>query len=131
MLTAANVAAMLGLKEQFAAMGIDVDAPVKGSTRWRKEQRQRAQAARARRAARDGERRAEKLQRRPAWADMAEIAAFYHKARTLTYATGVAHEVDHIIPLRGKLVSGLHVAGNLQILSADANMRKKNKYKVG
>ena len=39
-------------------------------------------------------------------------------------------EVDHIIPLKGKLARGLHVESNLQLLHSSDNMRKKNKLPV-
>ena len=43
----------------------------------------------------------------------------------------MAHEVDHIIPLRGELASGLHVESNLQVITADENRKKNNNYRIG
>ena len=59
-----------------------------------------------------------------AWSDLEAIEAIYAKARHLTKVTGVRHEVDHYYPLRGKLVSGLHVETNLQILTSLENQIK-------
>lgn len=59
---------------------------------------------------------------RPSWADKNAITAIYLKAQQ----SGM--HVDHIIPLKGKTVSGLHVEGNLQLLTPKENMRKRNKF---
>ena len=75
-------------------------------------------------------RRAAKKNATPPWANLAAIAAFYEKAARLTRETGVRHEVDHIIPLQGKFVCGLHHEGNLQILTRSENARKRNKHSV-
>jgi len=76
-------------------------------------------------------RKAAKLQRTPAWltpADFSAIEQFYAEAARLSDLTGIAFEVDHILPLQGELVSGLHVPSNLQILLKSVNRSKRNKF---
>lgn len=75
-------------------------------------------------------RRADKLQRCPAWADLGAIRAIHAEAQRRTLETGIEHHVDHIIPLRGELVCGLHVETNLQILTASENVRKHNRFEI-
>ena len=68
-------------------------------------------------------RRAAKLQRTPAWADLKAIKQFY-----LNCPKG--YEVDHIVPLQGVNVSGFHVLNNLQYLTKSENSSKGNRYAV-
>lgn len=67
--------------------------------------------------------RAERLLRVPSWSQTDRIKSFYAMCK-------LGHEVDHIIPLQGKLVSGLHVIENLQYLTMEANRSKHNRYEI-
>ncbi len=81
--------------------------------------------------AKSNKRRAKKLQRIPRWIKdvfVKEIAEYYAMAKELEKIFPWKQHVDHIIPLQGKNVSGLHVPWNLQILSKKANLEKGNKY---
>lgn len=69
-------------------------------------------------------RRAVEKRATPLWADYKQIAEFYELAARLTQETGEPHHVDHVIPLRGTTVSGLHVQHNLQVLKAVDNLKK-------
>jgi hypothetical protein len=74
--------------------------------------------------ARTAARYAAKLHATPRWADLKAVKAFYVEAARLTGETGVAHEVDHIVPLQSAIVCGLHWEGNLQILTRVENRQK-------
>jgi len=76
-------------------------------------------------AAKKAKRRAKKLNQTPPDADFKLIEEFYKEARHLTETTGVSHHVDHIKPLD---LGGLHHQDNLQVLTAEENLRKGNKY---
>jgi len=71
-------------------------------------------------------RRAIKLNATPSWFEKDKIAILYEKAKWLESITGLKYHVDHIIPLQGDNVCGLHVWANLQILEASINIAKSN-----
>jgi hypothetical protein len=74
---------------------------------------------------------ASKLQRTPAWLtedDHWMIEQVYELAALRTKMLGFEWHVDHIIPLQGKLVSGLHVPTNLAVIPAKENLSKNNSY---
>lgn len=74
-------------------------------------------------------RRASKLRRTPPWLTqehLQQIESVYALAKRLTADTGIMHHVDHIVPLQGKTVSGLHVPWNLRAIPAMENLIKSN-----
>jgi len=63
----------------------------------------------------------------PAWADFEAIELIYVQANDLSKQSGVVHHVDHIVPLRSKLVCGLHCEANLQVITGAENQSKHNR----
>ena len=71
--------------------------------------------------------RAARRQACPPWVDdehMARIHEIYKLRREISDRTGVVHEVDHIVPLQGKTVCGLHVWWNLRVIPREENYRR-------
>ena len=74
---------------------------------------------------------ARKIKATPKWItkeQLKEIELIYIESQKKTKETGIKHHVDHIIPLRGENVCGLHVPWNLQVLTAEENCIKNNKF---
>ena len=72
-------------------------------------------------------RRARVLQATPPWLTpehWEQIRSVYTEARKLSVETGIPHDVDHIVPLRGKTVCGLHVPWNLRAIPKVQNNRR-------
>lgn len=75
-------------------------------------------------------RQASQAKRTPAWLTKDDewlMREAYHLARLRSGSTGIKWHVDHIIPLRGKKVSGLHVPSNLQVIPAKFNYLASNR----
>jgi 5-methylcytosine-specific restriction endonuclease McrA len=67
----------------------------------------------------------------PVWLNQTQIKEIEHYhwlARDLEIVSGEKYHVDHIVPIKGKLVCGLHVPWNLQILPSDINLSKGNRF---
>ena len=91
------------------------------NTDWSRRNRDTRRAASAKR-------KAAKLRATPKWVNWQKVRAIYSQAKRLQEFTGVPMHVDHIVPLQGKNVCGLHWEGNLQIIPASENCKKFNKW---
>jgi len=81
--------------------------------------------------ARNALRRSIKLNATPPWlssAQEAHIKRIYKLCQIISDATGEKYHVDHIVPLQGKNVCGLHVPWNLRAVPAKINLSKSNKH---
>ena len=63
----------------------------------------------------------------PPWIRPRDMKCIYDQASRVSQCLGVQHHVDHIHPLRGRGLRGLHVPWNLQVLPAKKNLEKSNK----
>ena len=93
-------------------------------------QKDRYKRERSDNVSRVAKRRAKKLQATPEWLSqdqLDQIKDIYAHARDCEVVTGDKYHVDHIVPLQGKDVCGLHVPWNLQVLPAEVNQSKSNK----
>jgi hypothetical protein len=120
------------------------DNPEKAAVKkakWRSENREMHNAInrewfaqnKDKRAAYEGKRRAAQLQRTPSWLtedDLWIIEQAYELAEIRTKMFNFPWHVDHIIPLQGKQVSGMHHPLNIQVIPAKENLSKSNKHSV-
>lgn len=100
---------------------------IAAAAEWRKSN---PEAARINGAAQRARRRAAEKRATPVWACHQSIRRVYEQCSDVTKATGIAHEVDHIVPLAGKNVCGLHVHWNLRVIPASDNRSKGNRMEM-
>ena len=62
----------------------------------------------------------------PKWASFELMNLVYKQAKHLTVTTGIQHDVDHIVPLKGRTVCGLHCEANLRAIPHEENLAKSN-----
>lgn len=126
-------------KERLAeARATNAERRAAATAKWRAANRDRALAYKAaynranleKDAARSGRRRARTLCATPVWANEFFISEAYALAKLRTQVSGYRWHVDHIVPLQGRKVCGLHVEHNLQVIPGIVNMRKNNKHSI-
>jgi hypothetical protein len=89
--------------------------------KWQKDNAGKVNAANAARYA-------AKLRATPKWFDIVSVEKIYLEAERLYKETGIPYDVDHVVPLRSKLVCGLHWHVNLIVIPATDNRRKGNRW---
>ena len=104
-----------------------------GTEKYKQQKRKYAQENKSKITAKTRRYELAKLNRTPQWLsgdDFWMIEQAYDLAQLRTQLFGFRWHVDHIFPLQGGLVSGLHVPHNLQVIPATLNQRKSNRYDV-
>jgi len=107
------------------------------NARWRAENPEKARESvrshcrrnKGKVAAKTRRQQAARIQRSPSWSDRQSLELFYavaHIAR-LTFPE-LNPQVDHVIPLNGDRVSGLHVHTNLSVIPGVKNLLKSNRF---
>lgn len=119
--------------EEFKSKRLDINKKYRNNNKetLREKDKQYYKSHKAQHAAKNGKRRAAKLERTPKYANLEIIKNFYKLAELLTKETGIEHHVDHIIPLQGETVSGFHVETNLQVIPAFDNLVKGTQLEYG
>jgi hypothetical protein len=64
----------------------------------------------------------------PGWVDQCRIRELFAEARRLSMLTGIRHSVEHIVPLAGGTVCGLHWHGNMEVLPLRENLVKGTRW---
>ena len=108
-------------KERILNCEVGKERRRQSSKEWKE---RNPEKARHHRSVYGAKRRATKLNATPAWANQDKINYVYYCRDVVNRVYGGNCEVDHIVPLQGKHVCGLHVHNNLQLLSAKANRSK-------
>ena len=96
---------------------------------WKKHRKKYLKKASAKINAYVSESRARKMNATPKWLseeDRKEIYVLHQTAKQLSKQAGEPYHVDHIVPLKGVDVSGLHVPWNLRVITAHDNHTKRN-----
>ena len=106
----------ISLKHQRA----NKEARAESHAQWAKRNRDKRNATCAKR-------KAAKLQATPKWVNWRNVREIYRTARRIQEFTGIPMHVDHIVPLQGETVCGLHWEGNLRVIPASENIAKHNK----